>query len=281
VKRRCPGHLDGPCGRRTPCSRSARKARSCPSGRSGPCARSARSGRSSRHSRSVRRARSSRFFRHARTGRRCRIAHAGQPWRPHPVRSHVPEREGRSRIPWWVFVSAVAAPVLLVGGWTIAAAQQPHGYDPVRDTISALAAQGAADRWIMTSALAGVGACYVVTAAGLRPARAAGRVVFAAAVWRPCWLRRFLSQSTGIRSRIRWPPRLPSPRSRFGRHRPPATRHALGCSADSPRPRQPWSCSGCCCGPWSSSTVASVDSRSALRPAWRRAGPWPSSSHAC
>ena len=31
----------------------------------------------------------------------------------------------------------------------------------------------------MTSALAGLGACYVITAAGLRPARRAGRVVLA------------------------------------------------------------------------------------------------------
>ena len=74
-------------------------------------------------------------------------------------------------IPWWALASAGAAPVLLVGGWTLADALQPPGYDPVRDTISALAALGATDRWVMTSALAGLGACHVVTALGLRPAR--------------------------------------------------------------------------------------------------------------
>jgi len=73
----------------------------------------------------------------------------------------------------------VAAPVLLVGGWTLAQLRQPPGYNPVRDTISALAAYGAKDRWVMTSALAGLGACYVITAAGLRLARCAGRVVLA------------------------------------------------------------------------------------------------------
>jgi hypothetical membrane protein len=70
--------------------------------------------------------------------------------------------------------------VLLVGGWTIAAPLQPPGYNSVRDTISALAALGATDRWVMTSALAGLGACYVVTAAGLRPAARIGRAVLAA-----------------------------------------------------------------------------------------------------
>lgn len=83
------------------------------------------------------------------------------------------------RIPTWALVSAGAAPVLLIGGWTLAAALQPPGYDSVRDTISALAARGATDRWVMTSAFAGVGACHMITATGLRPARTAGRLVLA------------------------------------------------------------------------------------------------------
>jgi hypothetical protein len=61
----------------------------------------------------------------------------------------------------------------------LAEARQPPGYSPVRDTISALAAYGATDRWVMTSALAGLGVCHVVTAAGLQPARGAGRMVLA------------------------------------------------------------------------------------------------------
>lgn len=83
------------------------------------------------------------------------------------------------QVPWWSLVSAAAGPILLVGGWTLAESRQPPKYDPVRDTISALAAQGATDRWIMTSALTGLGACYLITAAGLAPANAAGRYVLA------------------------------------------------------------------------------------------------------
>jgi hypothetical membrane protein len=67
--------------------------------------------------------------------------------------------------------------VLLIGGWTVAAAAQPPGFDPVTQTISALAGRGAQDRWVMTVALTGVGVCHLVTAAALRPAAAPGRVV--------------------------------------------------------------------------------------------------------
>jgi hypothetical membrane protein len=81
------------------------------------------------------------------------------------------------RIPWWALASAGAAPVLLIGGFSLAGTRQPPGYDPIRDTISALAAVGATDRWIMTTALAGLGACHMITAAGLRPLRWHPRVV--------------------------------------------------------------------------------------------------------
>lgn len=58
----------------------------------------------------------------------------------------------------------------------MAAARQPRGYNPIRDTISSLAGRGATDRWVMTAALLAVGGCYVVTGAGLRAARRAGRI---------------------------------------------------------------------------------------------------------
>lgn len=61
----------------------------------------------------------------------------------------------------------------------MAAMRQPHGFDPTTQTISALAAHGAADRWLMTSALAAVGVCHMVTALGLRLASPAGRCVLA------------------------------------------------------------------------------------------------------
>ncbi len=70
-------------------------------------------------------------------------------------------------VPWWGRVSSAAAPVLLIGGWTVAAARQPPGYSSVTDTISALAGHGAEDRWIMTGALVGVGAAYLLTAFSL------------------------------------------------------------------------------------------------------------------
>jgi hypothetical membrane protein len=80
---------------------------------------------------------------------------------------------------WFAVVSSATAPVLLIGGWTVAAALQP-GFDSLRDTISVLAGHGATHRWIMTVALLGVGFCHCVTALGLRPLAPPGRVMLAA-----------------------------------------------------------------------------------------------------
>ncbi|MDQ3988492.1 MAG: DUF998 domain-containing protein [Actinomycetota bacterium] len=82
-------------------------------------------------------------------------------------------------VPWWALLSSAAAPVLLIGGWQLGAARQPPGFDPVTQTISALAAYGATDRWIMTAGLAGLGGCHLVTAFGLRPAALPGRLLLA------------------------------------------------------------------------------------------------------
>jgi len=84
-----------------------------------------------------------------------------------------------SRVPWWAVLSAGGAPVLLIGGWTLAADRQPPGYDPTVETISSLAALDATDRWLMTAALVGVGLCHLVTALGLRPAAPGGRLLLA------------------------------------------------------------------------------------------------------
>jgi hypothetical membrane protein len=67
--------------------------------------------------------------------------------------------------------------VLLVGGWTVAAGLQPRPVNAVASTISALAADGAADRWVMTLVLVAVGVCDVVTGLALRPAAAPGRLI--------------------------------------------------------------------------------------------------------
>jgi Protein of unknown function (DUF998) len=80
-------------------------------------------------------------------------------------------------VPWWGLVSSAVAPVLLAGGWTVAAGLQPRSFNAVADTISSLAAEGATDRWVMTAALAGVGTCHLVTGLALRPAAPAGRLI--------------------------------------------------------------------------------------------------------
>lgn len=83
-------------------------------------------------------------------------------------------------MPWWAVLSSACAPVLLIGGWQLAAARQPGGFDPVDHTISALAARGATQPWIMTTALVGVGVCHAITAAGLASAAVPGRALLAA-----------------------------------------------------------------------------------------------------
>lgn len=79
----------------------------------------------------------------------------------------------------WVWVSATAAPVALIGGWTLAQRRQAGPFDPVVDTISALAARDADDRWIMTAGLFVLGLCHLATAAGLPEAATVGRVLLA------------------------------------------------------------------------------------------------------
>jgi hypothetical membrane protein len=74
---------------------------------------------------------------------------------------------------------AAGVPVLLVGGWTVAAARQPPGYNSRTDTISALAAEGAADRWIMTLVFAAIGLCYVLIAVAMREPALPGRIALA------------------------------------------------------------------------------------------------------
>ncbi|MFI6234374.1 DUF998 domain-containing protein [Micromonospora sp. NPDC050784] len=84
-----------------------------------------------------------------------------------------------SAVPRWALLSAGGAPLFLVGGWTLAQAAQSDGFDPVRQTISALAATGTDHRWIMTIGLAGLGLCHLTTALGLVSAAPAGRGLLA------------------------------------------------------------------------------------------------------
>ena len=80
-------------------------------------------------------------------------------------------------VPWWGAVCSAAAPVLLTVGSTIGGRFQPRPYNAMTSTVSALAALGAADRWVMTLAFAAAGACEVATGLALRPAALAGRLI--------------------------------------------------------------------------------------------------------
>jgi hypothetical protein len=84
------------------------------------------------------------------------------------------------RVAGWGVISSAGSPALLVAGSTAAAALQPRSYNPVADTLSSLAAVGAVDRSLMTWALAGIGACYVMTGLALRPAALPGRLILMA-----------------------------------------------------------------------------------------------------
>jgi len=83
-------------------------------------------------------------------------------------------------VPWWGVASSATAPVLMVAGWSVAAGLQPRSFDAVAEPVSALAAVGAADRWVMSLTFVVVGACFFVTALALRPAAAPGRLLLMA-----------------------------------------------------------------------------------------------------
>jgi len=71
-------------------------------------------------------------------------------------------------------VSSYLAPVLLIGGTFLAGAVSP-GYDPVRQTISELAAGDAPTRVLMTVFFVLTGLCHLVTATFARGIGIAGR----------------------------------------------------------------------------------------------------------
>ena len=79
-------------------------------------------------------------------------------------------------IPWWVLTCAGLCSTLLTSAWLIADALQPATYSPVHQTVSVLAGHAGAHRWIVTTALVLVGACYVLTALGMTVLRMSARV---------------------------------------------------------------------------------------------------------
>ncbi|MGV8967258.1 MAG: DUF998 domain-containing protein [Cellulomonas sp.] len=84
-----------------------------------------------------------------------------------------------SVLPRWALPAAVLAPIGMIGGWTLAAAVQGPGFDPVHDTISALATQAATAPVIMTVGLLLTGIGHGTTAVALRPAALPGRILLA------------------------------------------------------------------------------------------------------
>jgi hypothetical membrane protein len=121
-------------------------------------------------------------------------------------------------VPWWALLSSTGALLSLIAGWALGAALQPPGYNPMVESISALAADGASYRWVMTGALFVLGVCHAFTALGLRAAALPGRVTLACGALasfavalspEPCCgatsLRHIVSTSIGFTALAVWP----------------------------------------------------------------------------
>lgn len=72
--------------------------------------------------------------------------------------------------------SIILAPVVVPIGSALAAAVQPPGYDPVRQSLSTLGRIGATDRWIMTATIVLLGAGYLAGALALHRTPVRGRI---------------------------------------------------------------------------------------------------------
>jgi hypothetical membrane protein len=94
-----------------------------------------------------------------------------------PIAARFQPARSRAWLSRWAVVSTALTPLVMIGAWLVAEALQPPAYSPLRSSISGLAALGATDRWIVTSALFLVGACYFVTAGCLPGLRRPARIV--------------------------------------------------------------------------------------------------------
>ncbi|HEV7708642.1 MAG TPA: DUF998 domain-containing protein [Asanoa sp.] len=79
-------------------------------------------------------------------------------------------------MPGWAVITAILAPVFLLGGLVLATARQSASYSSTRDTISSLSGFAATNRWIMVFGFIGLGFSFIATGVGLRPAELPGRV---------------------------------------------------------------------------------------------------------
>src|SRR6478609_8321684 len=67
----------------------------------------------------------------------------------------------------WSALGLVAGPAAFIGGWVVGGARTP-GYSPVNDAISRIAAVGAPNRELMTTAFVAYGASVIVGSSALR-----------------------------------------------------------------------------------------------------------------
>jgi len=100
-------------------------------------------------------------------------------------------------VAWWALLSSGIAPVILVGGWTVAEVLEGPDYNPVTQTISVLAAGAPRVYWVLTATLIIVGSCYLVTAWGLHAAHLAGRLSLAGGGLSAILLAMFPAPATG------------------------------------------------------------------------------------
>jgi hypothetical membrane protein len=76
----------------------------------------------------------------------------------------------------WLLACAAAIPILTIGSWLIADALQPIGYSPLRQSVSVLAGHAGNHPWIVTGALIGAGACYLLLAQALTAIEMTARI---------------------------------------------------------------------------------------------------------
>lgn len=85
------------------------------------------------------------------------------------------------RRPRAALLASLGAAVAFIGGWLLAQTLVPDDFNPVREPISALAADGVPHRWAMTTAFVLAGILHAATAWCLTGMRRAGRVALAGA----------------------------------------------------------------------------------------------------
>jgi hypothetical membrane protein len=94
-----------------------------------------------------------------------------------PIAARLRLADSGAALARWAVVSTALAPLAMISAWLVAERLQPPSYSPLGSSISGLAALGATDRWIVTTALFVVGACYFVSAACLPGLRRSARLV--------------------------------------------------------------------------------------------------------